>query len=108
MAERASFYEPHPGGLKIYLRLTPKAAANRIGPLAEDAAGRIILKAQVTSVPEGGKANAHLLKMLAKAWRLPKTSLCVVVGATDRNKVIACAGDAPDLARRLENWISTL
>ncbi|TCS64764.1 DUF167 domain-containing protein [Varunaivibrio sulfuroxidans] len=108
MAERASFYEPHPDGLKVHLRLTPKAAANRIGPLAENAQGGVVLKAQVTSVPEGGKANAHLLKMLAKAWRVPKTSLAVVGGATDRNKVIVCAGDGPDLARRLENWILTL
>lgn len=66
------------------------------------------MKARVTSVPEGGKANAHLLKMLAKAWRVPKTSLRVIAGATDRNKVVACAGDASDLARRIDGWITTL
>ncbi len=91
-------------GVRVDVRLTPKASANRIQGVEPDSAGAPVLKAAVTAVPEGGKANAALLKLLAKAWKLPKTSLCVVSGATARRKVIQIAGDPGELLARLREW----
>jgi len=48
-------------GLLLYARISPKSAADRLGPLHD---GR--LKIAVTAAPDKGKANAHLLKFLAR------------------------------------------
>jgi len=59
----------------------------------------------VTTVPEAGKANAALLKMLARQWKLAKSTLTVVQGATDRNKTIHVAGETDILMQRLHQWL---
>lgn len=88
-------------GVRLTLRVTPKASRNAIAGLADTASGGKALKVTVTAVPEGGKANEAVVKLLAKAWKLPKTSLTVVAGATDRNKIVHVAGDPAELTRRL-------
>ncbi len=92
------------GGVKLAVRLTPKASANRIDGVAVDAAGSALLKVSVTAIPEDGKANAALIKLLAKEWRLPKSAMEIVQGATDRRKVVLISGDAEQLRQRLEQW----
>lgn len=92
-------------GLKVFIRLTPKAAANRIGEICETADGSVELKVQVTTVPEKGKANAALVKLLAKTWKLAKTDLSVVSGTTDRHKTILVCGDGKALRQHLLEWM---
>lgn len=100
-------FTPCAGGLKVAVRLTPKASRDRIvGPAAE-ADGSVVLKAQVTTVPEDGKANAALLKLLSKAWKIPKSDMDIVLGATDRRKVILISGDSEDLRKRLDEWMAS-
>jgi uncharacterized protein (TIGR00251 family) len=96
-----------PQGLRVSVRLTPKASRERVEGLAAEADGGVALKVSVTAVPEDGKANAALVKLLAKAWRVPKSSLDIVQGATDRRKVILITGDAEQLRQRLEQWMAT-
>ncbi len=86
-------------GIALSVRLTPKASANRIQGLFELPDGARSLKCQVTAVPEAGKANAALIKMLAKAFKCPKTSLNIISGMTDRNKVVTVSGDPVMLER---------
>ncbi len=38
--------------------------------------------------PSGGKANAALIKLLAREWRLAKSALEIVRGAKERRKLI--------------------
>jgi uncharacterized protein (TIGR00251 family) len=94
------------GGLRVAVRLTPKASRDRIQEIAVDADGQALFKVQVTAVPEDGKANAALLKLLSKSWKLPKSDMEIVQGATDRRKVIMISGDGAELAHRLEQWTS--
>lgn len=61
----------------------------------------IRLRVLVTAPPEDGKANAAVIKLLAKAWRLPKSAFVVIAGETDRNKVLFVAGDPMALEARL-------
>jgi uncharacterized protein YggU (UPF0235/DUF167 family) len=68
-------------GTTITLRVTPKAARNRI--VAEEG----VLRVYVTTVPEDGKANAAVLKLLAKALGVPKSRLTLLRGHTSRDKV---------------------
>lgn len=92
-------------GVAVTVRLTPKASANRIDGLAPAEDGGIALRARVTAVPENGKANAALIKLLAKAWKLPKTALTVTAGAKDRRKTIHVAGDPDILLPHLQHWL---
>ena len=91
-------------GVSVAVRLTPKASANRIDHITTDAAGITALKARVTAVPESGKANAVLLKLLAKSWKLPKSTLSIAGGAKDRSKVVHVAGDPETLYEHLAGW----
>lgn len=68
-------------GTRISLRVTPRASRDRI------VAGGGVLRAYVTCVPEDGRANAAVLKLLAKALGLPKSRLTLLYGHTARDKV---------------------
>lgn len=104
----AAPFEAVADGVRLVLRVTPKASRNAIAGLAATASGGTALKVTVTAVPKNGKANEAVVKLLAKAWKLPKTSLTVVAGATDRNKIVHVAGDPADLMRRLTALVETV
>ncbi len=95
-------------GLRLAVRLTPRAAANRVGGTVADAAGGRRLKVAVTAVPEAGKANAALIRLLAKMLKVPKSSLSIQSGASDRNKTVLIAGDAATLESGLRDAVERL
>ncbi|MFO1140463.1 MAG: DUF167 domain-containing protein [Paracoccus sp. (in: a-proteobacteria)] len=68
-------------GTLIEVRVTPRASRNAV--LLDDGAIRVT----VTTVPEDGKANAAVVKLLAKALGVAKSRLVLVRGATSRDKV---------------------
>ena len=90
-------------GVTVAVRLTPKAAADGIGGLVMESAASA-LKARVAAAPERGKANAALLKLLAKHCKLTKSAMTVASGAKDRRKTVHVAGDPALLAARLDRW----
>lgn len=92
-------------GLKLSVQLTPKAGRTRIEGLAAEARGGSVIKVAVTAAPESGKANTALIKLLAKEWRISKTSIAIERGATARRKTLAIAGDGKALAQRLAVWL---
>ena len=102
-----AFYAPSQSGLKIHLRLTPSARRDGVDGVMETADGERVLKASVTQVPEGGKANKALIKMLSKEWKLAKSQLDVIQGQTSRNKVLLVTGDAADLQNLIGDWART-
>jgi len=89
-------------GLVISVRLTPKAALDRIDGIATLADGRTVLKARVRAVPEKGKANAALEALLAKALGVPKSAVTVVAGGTSRLKSVRVDGSPDSLAAAME------
>lgn len=91
-------------GLRVRVRLTPKASRDAIDGVGVDAAGRAFLKVRVKAPPEGGKANAAFLKLLAREWRVPGSSLRISAGAKARLKTLHVNGDGPRLANRLMKW----
>lgn len=72
-------------GAQIAVRVTPRAARNHITTPDGDPQGS--LRVYVTTVPEDGKANDAVRKILAKALGVPKTSLTLLRGATSRDKL---------------------
>jgi uncharacterized protein len=77
---------------EIPIRLTPNAPKNAIEGWVEDASGARWLKVKVTAVPEDGKANAMLLKFLAKTWKIAPSKLELVAGDTQRLKRVKYLG----------------
>ena len=72
----------------LSLHITPKSARNEILGWTKDADGRPVLKVKVAAPPEDGKANAELIRFLAKAWGVPKSAIELVSGDTSRHKRI--------------------
>ncbi|WP_367158933.1 DUF167 family protein [Ferrovibrio sp.] len=88
-------------GLRLAVRLTPKAGRDGIEGLKPTADGGVELSVKVTAVPENGKANDALLRLLAKRLKLPVSSLQLVAGTTDRHKQILIGGDPSALETAL-------
>ena len=59
--------------------------------------GAAVLKIAVTAPPEGGKANAALIKLLAKALGRPKSAIEIASGAQSRTKSLRLGPDTPEL-----------
>lgn len=73
-------------GMVLAVRVTPRAARNAVALDGER------LRVHVTTVPEGGKANAAVVKLLAKALGVPKSRLRLIRGDTARDKCFVIEG----------------
>ncbi|HEX6843156.1 MAG TPA: DUF167 family protein [Stellaceae bacterium] len=89
-------------GLRLKIRLTPKASAAGILGIAAEADGGVALKMAVTAPPEAGKANDALLERVAELLDLRRRDVTLALGATNRRKLVHVAGDPAALTRRLE------
>lgn len=98
-------FERVENGVRLRVKLTPKAARDMVGGIFEDADGAAVLKAGVTAAPEDGKANAALIKMLSKKWKIPKSAFSVISGATSRNKTLLIEGDPAALCAKLSDHL---
>ena len=86
----------------LSLRLTPKSSKDAVEGIEALSDGRRVLKARVRAVPEDGKANEALLRLLAKWLDLPIRALSLSSGASGRTKVIRIEGPAQAVAARLK------
>lgn len=70
--------------LILHLRVQPKASRDTfIGPYGENE-----YKIAITAPPVDGKANRHLLKLLAKAFGLPSSRVELIGGKSSRSKTV--------------------
>ncbi len=97
-ADRRDFYEITDTGARIFVRVTPGAKSDEITGLWTGADGEQRLAVKVTAPPDKGKANAAVIKLLARALNLPKSALSVACGETSRLKTIAIDSNGTDLA----------
>ncbi|QTC90488.1 DUF167 domain-containing protein [Brevundimonas goettingensis] len=74
---------------RLAVRLTPGASADRVDGWDVDADGRPVLKVRVRARPVEGEANEALVKLLAKALGVPRSSVDLMRGAQSRLKMIA-------------------
>ena len=87
--------------LLLSVRLTPKAAHDRVDGVEHLSDGRAVLKARVRAVPEAGKANVALLRLLADTLDVPVRSLELASGSTGRIKTVRFAGADSALEARI-------
>jgi hypothetical protein len=74
--------------MRLSVRVTPRGGRDAIEGWGRDEAGRPVLKVRVAAAAADGAANAAVLALLAKALRLPKSSLTLVSGQAARLKRI--------------------
>lgn len=77
--------------------MTPRASRNRL-EFTEGA-----LRVYITAPPADGQANKAVIEIVAKALRVPKSSIEITKGEASRNKVLSINGlSARELAERLD------
>lgn len=99
---------PHNKGVSLSVRLSPGAKRDAVLGLVDVADNGRALKVSVTSPPEDGRANKALVALLAKELKLPKSSIYLLSGETNRQKVLLVEGDTPALLQKINDWISAL
>lgn len=72
---------------RISVRVQPKASKNAVEPLPDAPDGQRCFKVNVTTVPENGKANSAVIKLLSKHLGIAKSSISLVAGDKHRDKV---------------------
>lgn len=85
------------GGVRLRVRLTPRAGKDSVGPFEVLSSGETVLIAHVRAVPEKGAANAALAQLIAKQLGVAKSKVEVVGGQTSRVKTVEIEGDASAL-----------
>lgn len=93
-------------GVRLAVRLTPKAARNGLDGVVFGSDGRPALQLRVAAAPIDGAANVALIAYLAKALKLRKSAIRIVSGETARRKLLALSGDAAMISARLVKWIA--
>lgn len=89
------------GGVTVTLRVRPGARREGIAGVTTEADGAARLKIAVSAPAEDGRANARVIALLARRWRLPKSAFAVVAGARDRRKTMLVTGDAATILARI-------
>lgn len=87
------------------MRLTPKSSADTVEGPAEGPEARLYLKVRVRAVPEDGRANRALEKLLAKWLGVAPRDVSVVSGTTSRLKTVLVSGDAEALTAKLNDMV---
>jgi hypothetical protein len=84
---------------RLNLRVQPGAKRERlIGRMADGT-----LKLSVTAVPEAGRANEAVTRLIAAALQVDARQVTVARGVASRSKVIEIAGlDDAEVQRRIE------
>lgn len=75
-------------GIKLFVRLSPNARQEKISAIDNAAEGGYVLKAAVTAIPEKGKANTALIKLLSKKFKIAKSNFEIISGDTNKNKTV--------------------
>ncbi len=73
----------------LLVRVQPRASRNRVVVEPEG------VKIYTTSAPVDNEANEAVISLLAKALKVPKTSIEITLGHTSRNKRVVIDGLEP-------------
>jgi uncharacterized protein (TIGR00251 family) len=90
---------------KIALHVTPRSGRDCVSGLknqGEPFGDEVCIR--VTAPPDGGKANKAVVKVLAQALGVPKSSVTVLRGETSRHKQV----EVPLDQAAVDAWLATL
>ncbi|MCJ2032785.1 DUF167 domain-containing protein [Methylobacterium sp. J-068] len=94
-------YRVTPEGVRLAVRLTPRANRDGLDGLVADPEGRVALQVRIAAPPVDGAANAALIAYLARRLDLRRSEIRIASGETSRHKIVILSGDGPALAAKL-------
>lgn len=92
---------PSKDGVRLAVRLTPKADRDALVGVSRTAEG-VVVSARVRAVPEDGKANAALTRLIAEELEVPASAVSVDRGGASRLKILRIQCDGARLSSFLE------
>jgi uncharacterized protein (TIGR00251 family) len=91
------------GGIRLAVRVTPRAKKSVIAGTIVAADGKAVLSVRLAAPPVDGAANKALVDFLATMIGVPRSAVRIVSGDTSRLKMISVTGVTFEAAsRRLE------
>ncbi len=75
--------------MTLTLKILPRAKKTEFGEVMADG----VQKVRVAAVPEDGKANEELRRVLANHYRVPLARVTIVAGAASTRKLVRIAMD---------------
>lgn len=89
------------GGVRLAVRLTPRASRNGIDGVVTGADGRTALQIRLTAPPVDGAANAALIDFLSEKLEMRKADISIRSGQTGRLKILQLSGDSAAILKKL-------
>ncbi|MCF4165385.1 DUF167 domain-containing protein [Zavarzinia compransoris] len=101
-------YSAEAGGeaVRLAVRLSPRASRNALDGVVTGADGRTAVAIKLNAPPVDGAANDALIRFLADALDVPKSSVAIRSGHTSRQKLVQIQGAATVLLQRLDKWLT--
>lgn len=97
----------HGDHVRLTVRLSPNGGRDCIDGLEQGADDQVWLKVRVSAVPEKGRANMAMIRLLADELSVSKSSITVLSGDTQRKKILRIDGDPEEIMKKLEGLIRT-
>lgn len=72
----------------LLIKVFAGASSNKIGEIFVDASDKKWQKVYVTDIPEHGKANRSVIKLLSKQYKIPKSCFEIILGREEKYKII--------------------
>lgn len=82
MVTESSFFEIKDDSTLLKIKVTTKASKNAIVGVRN---GELLIS--VTAVPENGKANEAIIKILGKSFKCAKSKISLISGCKGKNKL---------------------
>ncbi len=82
MTIESDFFEIKESSTLIRVKVATKSSKNAIVGVRN---GELLVS--VTAVPENGKANEAVIKLLSKSLKCAKTKICLISGSKSKNKL---------------------
>ena len=99
---------PTRDGVRVVIRLSPRAKSDRLRGIAATAEGGRAIKVSVTTPAQDGRANEALLRLLSQTWCLRRGDLSLGASAGSSSKIMRVAGDPQQLLAKLSSEIAGL
>jgi uncharacterized protein (TIGR00251 family) len=106
MGNQATPYSPDEHGVRLAVRLVPRASRNGVDGLITGTDGKPALQIRLAAPPVDGAANKALIAFIADELKLRKADVTLRSGETARLKILHLAGDSTAIMARLALWIS--
>lgn len=88
-------------GIRFSVRVVPNASKCEFAGLLED-----VIKIRLDAPPVEGKANEKCIKFLSKTLNVSKSSVSIISGDKNRNKIIEIKSTQPSIIQKLEELIA--